>query len=963
MPSLKKKLKKAAGFTLHNLFSGEEVVNNLGFLVNPNNPDLGTDISKSLGSVPYAGGALQTGFDIGAAPATWITAGLGPTLSTSLKGAGPLGRIASGFVSPVLENGSLVNRAAAEVGVGVAGKVGGDIAESIAPEPLKPYAEVAGTLLGGGMAVRSIAKRTAAVNAPTVGIGGQAVDRLTALLEKAKPIRGAQDTAQNAVRGFRSGQARAAYEAGGFTPQSFYASRRRLAGALPQAQFTFPNNENVDPADISALMERIHTFYPKQLYLTSQNTTNSFLNLVLNKKLPTKSELRELERVFGTRFTNAILKQRSPGEIFHENIIDLINLPRAIMSAVDLSAPLNQGAMAVTRKEWWTSWKPMLKAFVSEQGAQDAAKSILYGKYYKDGTRAKLYEASLGRVGNREEAFASRFAKLIPGVARSERAYVTFLNKLRWDMWENTLSKYERAGVQLTTEDKRKLANVFNVMTGRGNMPGREVANVLDALLFSPRRLTSVIERAAYAPVATLGGGAELLAGRKLLPGSAIARREAARDVVGFISTGIGVLSLMNIAGIADVELNPLSADFGKGRIGKMRYDPWGGFQQVARYTAQAMMGARKDSLGNTSPVSREAVLSRFVESKLGPVQGAIADIFSGRTMTGDTVDLQNPDDVKQQLANRLVPLFLQNLDEAAQEEGLKGVFKALPGGVGVGVQTYDTIADVRERTLAEEAQSDPSLAGKTWEQLTPGQQQNIEEKHPDEFNKVRIQSDYEDARLATEEWARGEQRKLAEAFNRPDNPITPEMFRKGIETLQQDRRTKLEQARADFGIKEKNDPNDIVGQWYGLRKQATEAYGIVDPQALDQIQEDFYNTLNAEDKKKVDDLREYRPDPSVQWYFDAKKTIADAGYWDVQKQALAKFQGRLPKDVKTLYDLMESIQEETNKGNRREAARLQALLNAVNNYARDKRIRLRRQNPALDAALVKLYAVKPMHR
>ena len=600
----------------------------------------------------------------------------------------------------------------------------------------------------------------------------------------------------------------------------------------------------------------------------------------------------------------------------------------------------------------------MLKAFASEKHAKNAAESIVQSKYYARGEKAGLFEASLGRVGNREEAFASRFAKLIPGVAASERAYVTFLNKLRWDLWENVHAKYERLGIELTAEDDRKLANVYNALTGRGNMPGREVADTLNAFLFSPRRLTSIVERMAYAPVALAGSAAERVAGRQLLPGSRVARSEAARDLVGFIGAGTAALTLMNISGLATVEVDPRSPDFGKGRVGNIRYDPWGGFQQIARYATQIASGTRKDSSGEIVKASRGEVFGRFAESKLGPVQGAVVDIWRGRTMMGDSVEISKSDDIKEQLANRLVPLFLQTLSDAAKLEGVMGMIKALPSVAGVGVQTYESIADVQQRVLEDAARSNPALEGKKWDSLTPGQQQDLQEQYKGDFDKVRTQSDYEDERVTVEEWARAEQRNAAMALADPTNPITPEQFRASMEKIQQDRRTRLDQARKDFGVQFKDDPNDVVGKWYKLREEATKAYGIVDPQQLDAFQEEFYSKLDDDGKAKVDDLREYRPDPTVQWYFDDKKTIADGGYWDAQKDAIEKFRSKLPRGVDTIYGLMSAIQAAPDEGT---AYRLTSLLNVINNYTRVQRQILRGKNPALDAALVRIYAVTPI--
>ena len=153
----------------------------------------------------------------------------------------------------------------------------------------------------------------------------------------------------------------------------------------------------------------------------------------------------------------------------------------------------------------------------------------------------------------------------------------------------------------------------------------------------------------------------------------------------------IGALTLLKVTG-ARVESNPPSSDFGKARFGNSRYDPWGGFQPLARYVAQILTGKRKTAAGDFVDVARKDTEGRFAQSKLAPVPGLLVDYMRGKTILGDTADFMDADDIGEQAANRLLPLFLQDVIEAALEAGHPGgALRALPGVVGFGIQTFDT--------------------------------------------------------------------------------------------------------------------------------------------------------------------------------------------------------------------------------------------------------------------------------
>ncbi|GAG96283.1 unnamed protein product, partial [marine sediment metagenome] len=169
-------------------------------------------------------------------------------------------------------------------------------------------------------------------------------------------------------------------------------------------------------------------------------------------------------------------------------------------------------------------------------------------------------------------------------------------------------------------------------------------------------------------------------------------RKEAMKSVIKFVSTGIGILSLAKLAG-ADVETDPTSADFGKIRIGNVRWDIWGGYQQWIRFAAQMITGRVKSSTtgkvrelkaGEFPYQSRLDWASRFIQSKFAPVPALGADLLRGESIIGEPLDLGTA------AYENLTPIYMQDLAEAVDEMGVVGIpAVGIPGFFGIGTQVY----------------------------------------------------------------------------------------------------------------------------------------------------------------------------------------------------------------------------------------------------------------------------------
>jgi len=357
------------------------------------------------------------------------------------------------------------------------------------------------------------------------------------------------------------------------------------------------------------------------------------------------------------------------------NALDTINLPRAIIASFDLSAAGRQGLILSLSHPVAAgkTFKSQFKALLSDKNAVALEREIVNRPFTNISIgKGELYIARRGApLTQREETWASRFAQRIPGVKASERAYITYLNDLRSTVYEQGARTLQK--LNATPKDYKELAEFMNWSTGRGTIPKtlQGTASVLNAVLFSPRLLLSRLQLPA-----------------KLVSSSAYTRKEAWRALGTFLAFGSSMVALGYLMTGNKPELDPRSSEFGKVRIGDTRLDFWGGYLQYLRFASQILSGQTKTTTGNVRDINRLEVLQRFAQSKGAPGFGLLQDILAGETYMGEEMSTSS-ESVKQQLYNRLTPLFAQDMIDAINQEGMPGGLVALTSGLGIGVVTY----------------------------------------------------------------------------------------------------------------------------------------------------------------------------------------------------------------------------------------------------------------------------------
>ena len=470
--------------------------------------------------------------------------------------------------------------------------------------------------------------------------------------------------------------------------EAFRRAYKARAQELPKGEFADISKE-FTPNEMHLLSEHLRTT-PALATRNVHQRTNSTIALtkLLTGQQLQRNEILLLERVFGRELAELALSTRVGlgGKVWNE-ILNIINVPKAVKSSMDLSAPFRQGALLFWRhpKESVSSMIPMLKSFKSDEYFLQLDDALKIRQYFSLGDDANLYLADIQSkvlpVTALEEEYMTSYAAFVPLVRRSERAFVAYLNKTRADVFDTIVGKWEKSGMDVYGKDfwqVKELSKLINYATGRGSLPSslQGASSILNAMFFSPRLIMSRFQFPMM-----------------LLSKSPAVRRLAAQELASFVGANTAILSLLVTAGIATTERNPLSSDFEKIRIGNTRIDFWAGFQPIVRLMAQLATGHRKTKTGRYQEINRWETLLRFGETKGAPVAGLVKNFLAGESFLGEKIE--DTEDVLRELTELIIPLSIDDTTEAMVQEGLIGGVYALPGLIGGGVESYDSAQQI----------------------------------------------------------------------------------------------------------------------------------------------------------------------------------------------------------------------------------------------------------------------------
>ncbi len=368
-----------------------------------------------------------------------------------------------------------------------------------------------------------------------------------------------------------------------------------------------------------------------------------------------------------------------------ENTLNVYDTARLLMTTGELSFILRQGKVGVlshpiqTAKALPNTFRAL---FADPIAAEALNMEVLNHPAIPAARAAKLHLIEEGASLNKqEELLMGKLVGKLPVIGKFNQAATVFMNRLRFDMWENMRK------VGMTPAEEKQLAVFVNEATGRGSLGSLEVAAVpLGRLMFSPRYFASRIQLATGH---SMWGGT--LATRRIIA------KEYAKTLMGLGLYYTALEMAFTAAGEKpEIGDDPRSSDFGKVKIGNSRLDPLAGVAQVAVFAARTASGEKANSKGKVTDIRGEKVpyggdrwsdvAANFARSKLHPVPGAIVNLFDGTDLAGNKADLTN------QALNLSAPVTYMDIYEALEEQDLpEGVALSLLALFGEGLQTYDS--------------------------------------------------------------------------------------------------------------------------------------------------------------------------------------------------------------------------------------------------------------------------------
>ncbi len=399
--------------------------------------------------------------------------------------------------------------------------------------------------------------------------------------------------------------------------------------------------------------------------------------------------------------------------------MDLGNLVRANVATVDLSY-LRQQAFLIPGHPvaFGKSFKDAFRSLWSADYAKQIDNAIKTDPAFKFYDLLKVdflrpLDSKVAQAWQRAEDFIilggdrplQRLADKLPWIRISQRAYVTGMNKMNFDLFKghirmvnrineevaagrvvlNPLQRlreripglriYPQAGETFDMEKSIKAyGDMLAEMSGRGPLgPLKELSPALNAGFFSIRLQIG-----------------RLLSPRHLFSSDPITRQAAWYNFMTAIGAFSGLILGGRAMGLWDVETDRRSSDFMKIKIGRMRIDLWGGYQQYAVLYARLLPvvgGLKTTATGEVTEIDPVQAVSRFAASKRAPAVGQVLTAWTGRDFRGSRVDRRD----WQMWLEQNLPISIQDVTEAFEDQGLTGAAIAGPLSIlGQGVNVHD---------------------------------------------------------------------------------------------------------------------------------------------------------------------------------------------------------------------------------------------------------------------------------
>jgi hypothetical protein len=349
----------------------------------------------------------------------------------------------------------------------------------------------------------------------------------------------------------------------------------------------------------------------------------------------------------------------------------LNNLTRTMSLGADLSAPMIQGRKGITAntRGWVKAYKPMLQVATAKNSEVAALEhlakienSVLYPKAKAAGLEittpgGKFTSQEENFIGNMSQVLeiaqnakgATKAIKVLQPylstMVRSEGAFTTFMNDLRW-------STFERFA-KVAPNDPQYLKDVsafINVIYGRGTGKMAEAAGQLNLGrgLLAPRYLVSQLQYQSGVPIFAAKTG--------------LAKRKIATEYAKYIGAVSSLMYLARMNGW-DAPTDTRHTDFGRISNGKVTIDIASKDVQFWKLMMQNLYGKVNQVGGYGEPTFENAakVDAQFIQGKLAPLPKLGSEFIFGQfTDQGKRVPIG--DIPARDQALRIAPIWVQDL-------------------------------------------------------------------------------------------------------------------------------------------------------------------------------------------------------------------------------------------------------------------------------------------------------------
>jgi hypothetical protein len=581
--------------------------------------------------------------------------------------------------------------------------------------------------------------------------------------ERPRQIIEAEKTKELGKRAARSAMAAEAAEGEG----RLSAALGQLKGQLTEYKrpdFT-PLKETMPQNEIDALHDDIWKRPHNPDHFSKLNTAKAW-SKVVEGFVPTRGEILLLEKQWGKEFAKGLLKKRPLGDRAWDTAADISNFMRTMLAGGDVSVAGRQLRLLGQRYpiKFFKEVGKGLGSYASENLSKIIRQNYESSDYHKE---AKKYVQFFEPAGTeavapseRPEWYMSHYPEKTPVlghlVRMGNRNYVETMNSFTQVIWDKLRAQDVINGVEPTEEQLTLRGKWLMSMSGRpeiGGVVGRRIAPIASGGFFAPRFAVSRFTSSTYL--------------RHLASGDPVAREVGRNTAIAFaslIGTNIAALTLLKLAlgDKVEIELDPRSPDWGKGRIGNTRIDLWAGYQQAARFLVQMTLGQYKTQAGKIKETKRLDTVGRFIRGKENPLVSLISDLYKGKTYEGDRPfappdgkakeimdELQVPEliqGVGKEAYRRMLFMWVQDFIDASVNDGWPLGFTA--GALsffGFNTASYEDTAFTKVSKFKDNiAQTEH---GKNWDELNSAEQRRLERTNKQTLFDLELQANIEGAR------------------------------------------------------------------------------------------------------------------------------------------------------------------------------------------------------------------------